>query len=413
MERKINVLAVPSDRHGVGFYRSLAPHTMLRDLYGDEFNVDIAYWPDWTQHEAFDKYDIIHFHKGLYRDMGPLRGALQYFKEKNIVTVMDLDDNWDLGPQHPLDFTNKMLQAPEKITTNLTLVDYATTTTEIFANKIRKYNKNVKVFPNGVNPDDEQYSSQKNPSDRLRIGFVMGSAHGKDMEQLIGMTNTLNGMGVLDKLQFVLCGYDLNGTISRYDKDGNLVSERKVLPTESVWYKYEQILTDNYRLVSPQYRDFLHKFLYKVQWPMVNNECYRREWTMDVHEFAKHYRNIDILLAPLDLNRFNEVKSELKFIEGGFTRTAVIATNFGPYTIGSRNLIKKGGEIDPEGNCILIDPTKNAKPWVKAIKKLVTNPELIEVMRNNMYNTVKDKYDIRNITRDRAEWYKSIVKKTE
>ena len=25
-----------------------------------------------------------------------------YCKANNIVTVMDIDDNWDVGPQHPL-----------------------------------------------------------------------------------------------------------------------------------------------------------------------------------------------------------------------------------------------------------------------------------------------------------------------
>jgi len=33
------------------------------------------------------------------------------------------------------------------------------------------------------------------------------------------------------------------------------------------------------------------------------------------------------------------------------------------------------------------------------------------MMTDNMYETVKDKYDIRNVTKIRADWYKSIVKK--
>ena len=28
--------------------------------------------------------------------------ALKYFKENNIVTIMDIDDNWDVGQFHPL-----------------------------------------------------------------------------------------------------------------------------------------------------------------------------------------------------------------------------------------------------------------------------------------------------------------------
>ena len=148
-----------------------------------------------------------------------------------------------------------------------------------------------------------------------------------------------------------------------------------------------------------------------VQWPLVENEPYRREWTKDVDNYATHYRNVDILLAPLDPNPFNEVKSELKFIEAGFTHTAIIATNFGPYTIGSKNMFEKGGIINDEGNCVLIEPSKRPKDWAKVIKKLIDNPELITKLQDNLYNSVKDKYDIRNVTKTRAEWYHSIIQK--
>lgn len=411
MNNKINILVVPSDRFGVGRYRSIAPHVALNEQYGNDFDIDINYSPDWSNLESFKKYDIVHFHKGLYKNMEIFWNALRFFKSQNIVTVMDIDDNWEVGPQHPLYLTNKSLHASEKIIENIKLSDYVTTTTPIFAEKIKKYNKNVFVFPNGVNPNEEQYSPNKNKSDRLRVGFVMGSAHEKDMEQIKGVSNILKSAGILDKIQFVLCGFDLRGSITIMDKNGNVTGQRPVKPLESVWYSYEKTVTDNYNIVSPEYKEFLLKFLPGVQWPMINNEPYRREWTKDVNEFAKHYRNLDVLLAPLNPNNFNLVKSELKFIEGGFTRTAVIASNFGPYTIGSKNLFKKGGEIDMEGNCILIDENGKAKDWAKAIKKLVERPELVSIMTNNMYNTVKDKYDIRNITNIRASWYKDIIKK--
>ena len=45
------------------------------------------------------------------------------------------------------------------------------------------------------------------------------------------------------------------------------------------------------------------------------------------------------------------------------------------------------------------------------IVKLVNNPELITKLKENLYNTVKDKYNINNVTKNRAEWYKSILKK--
>lgn len=411
MDRKYNVLVVPSDKFGCGLHRSLNPHIQLDKLYGDKFNVEINYSPNWADLASFDKYDIIHIHKGLYNDMETFWKFLDYCKEHKITTIMDIDDNWDVGPQHPLYLTNKSMKVPEKMIENIKRFDYVTTTTEIFANKIRKYNKNVFVYPNAIDPEEEQYLPIKNESKRIRIGFVMGSAHEKDMEQLKGFSNMLGGMGILDKIQIVLCGYDLRGTVNIVNQQGVMVGQRPIKPTESVWYSYEKTCTDDYKICSPAYKDFLHKFLKGVQWPLVENEPYRREWTKDVDNYATHYRNVDILLAPLDPNPFNEVKSELKFIEAGFTHTAIIATNFGPYTIGSKNMFEKDGIINDEGNCVLIEPSKRPKDWVKVIKKLIDNPELITKLQDNLYNSVKDKYDIRNVTKTRAEWYQSIIQK--
>jgi hypothetical protein len=35
---------------------------------------------------------------------------------------------------------------------------------------------------------------------------------------------------------------------------------------------------------------------------------------------------------------------------------------------------------------------------------------MIEDMGNRLYETVKDEYDLRNVTKTRAEWYKTLVK---
>ena len=127
--------------------------------------------------------------------------------------------------------------------------------------------------------------------------------------------------------------------------------------------------------------------------------------------YCTHYNDIDVLIVPLDDNKFNSFKSELKLIEAGMMKKAVVASNFGPYQIGTTNFFEKGGVINPEGNVILIDKTKAHKDWAKAIEKLVKNPEYIEQLRTNLHNSIKDKYDLRNVTKERAEWYKEIVKR--
>ena len=56
---KIGVLVVPSDTYGVGHFRSVNPHTYLDSLYGDEFDVEIDYNPNWSDLQRFNKYHIV------------------------------------------------------------------------------------------------------------------------------------------------------------------------------------------------------------------------------------------------------------------------------------------------------------------------------------------------------------------
>jgi len=43
------------------------------------------------------------------------------------------------------------------------------------------------------------------------------------------------------------------------------------------------------------------------------------------------------------------------------------------------------------------------------MKRLVDNPSLVEDLGERLYETVKDTYDINNVTKTRAEIYKNLV----
>lgn len=410
MADKKRILVVPSDRSGCGYYRSVRPHTKLDEMFGDEFAVTIEYNPKWEDLDWVNQFDLIHLHKGLFNNMNAFRNALAFCKANNIVTIDDVDDYWDVGQFHPAFLSMRNSPTPRLMQENLALCDYCTTTTDYFAKKIAKYNKNVKVWVNAIDPNEEQFiPKDEKTTDRIRIGFIMGSSHEHDMEQIRGVVNSL-GKDILDKIQIVLCGYDLRGDFRQIFPDGH-VETRPIRPEESVWYKYEKNVTDNYSIVTPEYKEFLTKFEPNSEWPNVDNEGYRRVWTKDISEYATHYNKIDILLAPIAETEFNACKSELKLIEAGFFKKAVICSNFGAYKIGTRSLLQKGGAIDETGNCILVDPSRAHKDWAKAIKKLVTNPELITLLGKNLHNDVATKYNLENVTRERAEWYRSIIKR--
>lgn len=413
---KIKVLVVPSDRTGVGAFRSVNPHIALEEMYPNEFSVDIDYEPQINNDEWLKQYDIIHYH----RTLGPFElmpEVLERTERLGILTIMDLDDYWAPGKHHPAYLIIKNNKLDEKILGNIKIAHNVTTTTELFANEIKKYNHNTFVLPNAIDPTTKQYIPNPEKSDRIRIGWLGGSSHLQDIKILTGLVNKLKASNLLDKVQFVLCGYDLRGTITMIDPNTGQQTQRPIRPEESVWYQYEKIFTDNYSTISPEYRDFLLKFK-QEEFEGVENEPYRRVWTKPISTYATNYNLFDISLAPLEENIFNKVKSQLKVIEAGFHKKAIIAQNFGPYQIdlvdanirGNKN---EAATFNPEANAYLVDTVKNHKQWFDSIKKLINNPEQIEILANNLHNTVKDTYSIKAVTEKRRELYLELLHSNE
>ena len=105
---------------------------------------------------------------------------------------------------------------------------------------------------------------------------------------------------------------------------------------------------------------------------------------------------------------FNRMKSQLKVIEAGFYKKALIASNIGPYTIDLKHAMKNGEFTD--GNALLVDEVKNHSDWAKFIKKLVETPDMITELGERLYETVKDTYDLNKVSDKRSEFYKSLIK---
>jgi glycosyltransferase involved in cell wall biosynthesis len=238
--------------------------------------------------------------------------------------------------------------------------------------------------------------------------FWIGNSHLKDLEILQGVVGRIASEKLTDKVQFVLCGYDLRGTMTLIDEKTGQQTQRPILPKESVWYQYEKIFTDNYNIVSPDYKEFLLNFK-NEEYPNVKNEPYRRVWTKPISTYAMNYNLFDISLAPIEENIFNKVKSQLKVIEAGFHKKALIAQNYGPYQIDINNAHEFGGGWNNEGNGILIDSNKNHKDWAKFLIKLIKSPELIQQLGNNLYKTVSENYSLQKVTEQRRELYNKLM----
>ena len=404
MMSKIKVLVVPSDRTGVGKFRSVDPHIFLQNLYPNEFHVDIDYEPDVSNMDFWKQYQIVAFHRSISTDFDLANQLIQKLNSMGIVTICDIDDYWMPGKEHPIHDIIRVNKINEKIVANVKVAKHVTTTTTLFADEIKKVNKNVSVFPNGVNPKEPQFMEPTPEFDKIRIGWLGGSSHLHDLQLLDQSFSKL--ISIKDKVQYVLCGFDTRGSVTEINQQTKEQVRRNIRPEETVWASYEKIFTQNYQIISEDYTKFLLEYS-QENYANESSESYARVWTKPVTSYAKNYSRFDISLAPIKNHMFNRMKSQLKVIESGFYKKALIASNLGPYTIDLKHCLKNGNFV--EGNALLVDENRYHSDWAKYIEKLVKNPNLIKDMGEKLYETVKDTYDLNTITKNRAEFYKSIV----
>jgi len=445
---KINILVYCLDKAGVGYFRQTNPHKKLQDLYPDEFYVEFENNPDkLLDDEYLKKFHILQFHRTI-TNYDKMPAFLSKARKNGLKIIMDIDDYWNIHKEHPAHSLIMKSDPPKKIIENLKMVDYVTTTTKEFATEIRKYNKNVEILYNGIDPDEHQFENKINESKRVRVGLITGSSHYADIEQLKTTFNKIaSDKDLLSKIQLTLCGFDLRGKKIFYDYvtdelihdlsiknlynekihqlinmvKGNLNyiksfpielkikyqnkltnpvrKELPIPPTENTWFKYEKLLTDNHSIISDkQYLSYLMSFK-NEQYSNYEDQPYVRWFTKPIKQYATHYNNIDICLTPLIERRFNELKSNLKVIEAGFFKKPIIVSEMNPYL----------EDIKHGENAFQVKHKRNHKDWYKFIKRLVDSKDLREEMGNNLYETVKDKYNLNTITEKRKELYKRIV----
>ncbi len=405
---KIKILAIPPDTHGVGKYRILDPFKFIGDNFLSEVHVDFNFnVPE--DDDFFKDYNIVVFHSFIHQTTHESNvDRIKWLRSKGIITIMDIDDYWLPDQKHPMYRTIVAEKFPERKIEMLKEVDYVTTTTSIFAQTIKtKLNlKNVFVFPNAVNDEEPQFKPNPIKSDKVRFGWLGGSSHLHDIELMVDGISSIHD-NYKDKVQFVLCGFDLRGKITEINKDTGERKTRDIRPTESVWYKYEQMFTKNYSVLDSTYKNFLLTFDRNIP-DVFNNQNYIRRWTEEISSYAKNYNYFDVSLAPLFENHFNRNKSELKVIEAGFHKKAIIASEVEPYTLDLINGFDNGN-FNSKGNALLVSTRRNHKDWGKHMKKLVENPNLIEDLGNRLYETVKDKFSLRKVCNDRVQFFKSII----
>lgn len=343
-------------RGGVLKYR-ITPYTLVSDYV---INSEV----DWNDLDYLKQFDTVLFYKVPISNQ-PLE-VIHNLKVLGIRVIIDIDDYWMLNPTHSMFEATRYYKIPEMILGSIKMADVVVTTTNYFADIIRNYNKNVLVIPNSIVFKEEQFIPNHKESELFRIGYLGGSSHYNDIQLL----------SKLNCEQFVLCGFDLRGT------------------QQSIWYKMEKFITNNYRNIDKEYLEYLMRF--KEEDYNDNDKSYKRIWTKDIDNYAKGYDEFDVALAPLEDNLFNRCKSPLKFLEASAKKCLFI-----------------GSDIVYDESDLKV---KYRTDWNKCIKKLKNNDNLRNELIIKNYELVFNKYNLdkvnnlrKELINDKKRYYKYYI----
>jgi glycosyltransferase involved in cell wall biosynthesis len=397
----IKILVLTSDVDGIGYYRNFMPHLTIND---PEFEIDIRMLMDGTLNlldpNFLKKYNILFYNKSIpFAKPEYLENFYKMVKDFNIKIIYDLDDYWILNPSHMNYDIWKKTKADESVVKCIKDADHITTTTSLYADRINEEKPGcVTVLENAINLEEQQWTFNRKPSDKIRFLWGGGISHMVDL-RLLKTSFEMFDKDFLKKSQLYMCGYDLRvrtpkGMIQRSD------------PRTNQWSFFEDIFVNKGKYVTNnEHRKYLHDYddkEYGIKEKFIN-EFYQRRWTRPILNYGHMYNEADVCLAPLKNNNlFNYYKSNLKVIEAGAHHCPILASNYGPYTVDDIE-----GKKDGKQKGFLIDETK-PRMWYDKMKFYVDNPDVMREHGENLYEYVKNNLCIKVVGEKRKELYKKL-----
>lgn len=375
---------------GLDYHRLLMPFERLQKTHGEIYDIklirgirqdDKIYEPplDSMTDEQLKGFNVIYFLRQVSYDINKIQPTIDRIKSLGLKIIFDIDDYWKLPKEHYWHTKYKEQKVEGGVMTTLKQADAVSTTTNTFANIIKEFNQNVTILPNCINPDEPQFKAVNISSPRIRFGWIGGVFHKTDLEILKpAIENLYKNAELNNKFQICLGGYNPNPEFK----------------------EMENILTANYHFKNydkPYYNYLLQQT--PAMEHIAFDKSYRRLWGKDVRHYGEIYNDVDICLVPLIKNIFNECKSELKIVEAGWMKKAVICSDVEPYN----KWIQDGV------NGFLIKPERNYIDWFVAMRKLILNPELIKQMGEALHKTITENFDIDIHNKRRDTLIKSVV----
>jgi hypothetical protein len=322
--KKIKILTLVNSG-GSKFHRIISPLEQL-----DKEKYEIKYLnEDFIIESVVKDIDYLYIHWNQ-------RTKCQYlslWKEKyGFKIIQDIDDYWVLPLNH---YMNKSIEAIKtQLFDQLILADIVLCSTEFIKDKCLEFNDNCHIRKNYIPIGWQQFQPEYIPviNRKINVGFSGSVSHYGDWMSIKNQFKRFKGDKFInDNYQFVLAGYSQNKYFDEVVK---------ILPN-----------------------------------PIILNQ-------LPSNEYINLYRNIDVLLAPLEDNLFNQAKSTLKLLESAVKSTLTI----------SNSLYKEKGIKD----YFIVDKENSYFDWMKKL----TNREFL-----NEQKAIKQT-NLLNISKQHQEQYK-------
>ena len=379
--RKLKILVVYANHGGCSYYRQLSPMKMMQEELSDK--VEVRYTdnplevdpekkiqPPPEQLKDLNWCDIV-FVANILKYGGPYTArVIGLGKQLGKFVHFDTDDLLtDLYEEHHLYETYKTHKLDEITKFCYHTADLVTVTQLKFASRIKPFiGKCLAVIKNVIDYSLPAWNHPKSKAKFARIGYAAGIHHRGDVKVFNAVPHLVNQKVGRENVQWNFYGHP--------PKD----PKKKGTWEAAVWPEYMRELLSGFK----------------------GQKNYNIHYALPPDAYGRYYADMDVAIAPLQMNQFNDSKSDIKVAECSRYKIPLVASNVGCYDDTIVN-----GETG-----YLIDHDAPRTEWVKVLSKLCKDKKHRIELGKNLHDRTKDLFDGRKQTHARYDLYLKAIEDT-
>jgi glycosyltransferase involved in cell wall biosynthesis len=383
--RKLRITVALPNRGGCAYYRAISPYEKLAELYPNVVEVrftenllgldeasakkGISKWIEGFDWADMDWADIIMTNNisnfgGQYtaRMCGKAkeRGKIFHFDTDDLLTQLYKGHRLEKVYEDGLSNITKFIYNNS---------DIVTVTQRKFQQRVQEFmGKGVlAVVKNAIDYNLPAWNAQKTlvPKNKfVRVGWAGGIHHEEDVKEFAGVPHWVNQRVGREKVRWDF-----------YGKPPPNPDEKEDWQVD-VWKNYERT----------------------IMMGLKGNRNYTINSALPTDKYGVMYSYMDLAIAPLQMNEFNDSKSEIKVAEAGRYSVPLIASNVGCY---DETIINgKTG--------FLIPPDAPKSEWVNTLSKVIKDNDLRIEMGKNLHKVTEEFFDLNKVVHQRLTLYKKF-----